>query len=624
MKGDAVKLKIGKAVMLASMTLGLGFIVVIGTNSLALSQLRVGGPVYSQLKTNFDLLADILPPPEYVIEPYLEATLALQNPAELRQHQQRLAALRKDYEDRKQYWTKQSLDVESSADMSKAQDAADRFWSELDNRFLPALSRNDDAAARQSYRALSAIYAEHRKSIDALVAHENGVLDATQRSADDSTLWFSIAVWVVSGAILLLLGGSVMAMRRWVIAPLLRVTATTTSLASGRLEEEVPLLDREDELGDLARAVAVFKTSAVRERESALEVTHVVETVGRGLSALAGGDLTYAIGDDLKGTFVKLKDDFNQTAGRLRDAMKNVLSISTRIGTGAAEIAQAAEDLSKRTEQQAANLEETAATLEEITATVKQTASNAREASHSVSNAKAAADDGGRVVESAITAMDAISQSSKQITDIIGVIDEIAFQTNLLALNAGVEAARAGEAGRGFAVVASEVRALAQRSSEAAKQIKSQIKDSTGHVESGVKLVGESGVALKRIVDQVQQIDNLVGEISRAAEQQATGVEQVNTAVGQMDQVTQQNAAMVEQSTAASRSLADETRELSDSIGFFKMGEELQSMAPAVRFASAKKPRPVAVPARPVTLRLAKGGAVAQASQAPAEDWAEF
>jgi methyl-accepting chemotaxis protein len=622
-----MKLRIKSAAMIASIALGVGFAIVVGTNTLALSQLRVGGPVYSQLKLNFDLLADILPPPEYVIEPYLEATLILENPGELQLHKERLAALQKDYAARKQYWAGQQLDDAAKSNLASAQEAADRFWTELNTGFLPAMARKDEAAAKQSYRSLSALYAEHRKSIDALVAHENAALDGAQQNADTSNLWYSIAVWTVSAAILLLLAGCVMAMRRWVIAPLLQVTATTSSLASGRLEEEVPLVDRQDELGDLARSVAVFKDSAIRERENAKLVSHVVDTIGRGLSALSGGDLTYTIRDDLTATFVKLKEDFNGTATRLRDAMKNVLSSATRIGAGAGEISRAADDLSKRTEQQAANLEETAAALEEITATVKKTAVNAREASHTVGSARTAAEDGGRVVETAITAMDAIAQSSSQITDIIGVIDEIAFQTNLLALNAGIEAARAGDAGKGFAVVASEVRALAQRSGEAAKQIKNQIKSSTGYVENGVQLVGESGSALKRIVSQVQQIDDLINEISRAAEQQATGIEQVNTAVAQMDQVTQQNAAMVEESTAASRGLADETKVLADSINFFRMGDDdLQPVASG--YAAAKpvvnREKRVAAP-RTATPRLTKGLAVAAAKPQPqVEEWAEF
>lgn len=341
-----------------------------------------------------------------------------------------------------------------------------------------------------------------------------------------------------------------------------------------------------------------------KEREArAVEQAHVVRTIAGGLRHMASGDLTSRINEAFSGDYEELRKDFNLAVDRLQETMKTVLSASHAIGNGAVEISRAAEDLSHRTEQQAASLEETAAALEQITATVKKTASNASHASEIVAVAKTAAETGGEVVGSVIAAMSNIEQSSKQITDIIGVIDEIAFQTNLLALNAGVEAARAGDAGRGFAVVAQEVRALAQRSSEASREIKALIKASGEHVGSGVRLVGESGEALKKIVDQVVEINALVNEMAQAAQQQSTGIEEVNAAVTQMDQVTQQNAAMVEESTAASRNLADETKELAELVSYFKVGQET---AIARSMAAPAAPKPIAaspVVAKPVTAK---------------------
>ena len=341
--------------------------------------------------------------------------------------------------------------------------------------------------------------------------------------------------------------------------------------------------------------------------------------VGDALADLAGGKLDRRITAAFPADLEKIRKDFNKAGEELQSTLGRVAESTHTIANAAGEIGSASDDLSRRTEQQAASIEETAAALEEITVTVKKTASNAREASGSVLTAKAAAEDGGRVVGTAIKAMDAISQSSRQITDIIGVIDEIAFQTNLLALNAGVEAARAGEAGKGFAVVASEVRALAQRSSEAAKQIKALINTSSEQVGDGVKFVGQSGDALKRIVEQVVQINALVSEMAQAAEQQASGIEQVNAAVGQMDQVTQQNAAMVEQSTAASRNLADETKALSELIGGFSLGE-------ATHVASQRPTRMAARPAAPAMKRAAMRplGKVAAVGGGSGEDWTEF
>lgn len=359
---------------------------------------------------------------------------------------------------------------------------------------------------------------------------------------------------------------------------------------------------------------------AKREAEQA----HVVESLANGMRELSDGNLLARIEEAFAGEYEQLRGDFNTAITRLKDTMQTVLASTDGISTGAGEISQAADDLSKRTEQQAASLEETAAALEEITATVKRTTANAREAGKLVSDAKRAAEDGGRVVGTAIEAMGQIEQSSKQITDIIGVIDEIAFQTNLLALNAGVEAARAGDAGKGFAVVASEVRALAQRSSDAAKQIKALIKTSGDHVGAGVKLVDETGQSLKNIVEQVISINALVNEMAQAAEQQSTGIEEVNIAVGQMDQVTQQNAAMVEESTAACRNLADETGELSRLVGFFRVAD--QERAPQRQARPARETRPASRPAAAAAPRRRGNTALAVAQRPAAEeaDWQEF
>jgi methyl-accepting chemotaxis protein len=342
----------------------------------------------------------------------------------------------------------------------------------------------------------------------------------------------------------------------------------------------------------------------------------VVDAVAGGLKKLSEGDLTARIDLTLEGKYDEIRVNFNAALGRLQDTLKAALRDAGSISSSASEITTAADDLSRRTEQQAASLEQTAAALEEITATVKKTASNAKEARNSVTAAKGAAESGGRIVESAVHAMDSIAHSSHQITDIIGVIDEIAFQTNLLALNAGVEAARAGDAGKGFAVVASEVRALAQRSSEAAKQIKALIKTSGEHVDTGVRLVGESGAALKHIVEQVVQINSLVSEMAQAAEQQSSGIEQVNAAVGQMDQVTQQNAAMVEQSTAASRQMAGEAQSLAGLVSFFRVGNDVAAVRAPARIAA--KPA-----SKPVAKRVVNGARPAAVNPAQ-DDWTEF
>ena len=318
---------------------------------------------------------------------------------------------------------------------------------------------------------------------------------------------------------------------------------------------------------DEERAIIEAERKAIADEQAA-----VVDALADSLKRLARGDLTARIVAPFNGRYELIKDDFNAAIDSLRAAMTTISASTGGLRAGSDEIAAASDDLSRRTEQQAASLEETAAALDEITATVKRSAEGARRASEAASSARLDATKSGQVMEDAVRAMGEIEQSSKQITNIIGVIDEIAFQTNLLALNAGVEAARAGEAGRGFAVVAQEVRALAQRSADAAKEIKGLIASSTAQVERGVQLVGDTGRALGGIVSKITGIDGLFSEIAQSSQEQATGLNQVNTAVNQMDQVTQQNAAMVEEATAAASSLRSEAAELETLVARFETG----------------------------------------------------
>ncbi len=357
-----------------------------------------------------------------------------------------------------------------------------------------------------------------------------------------------------------------------------------------------------------------------------------VAEIASALKQLAAGDLTYRLEATMPETYEKLRTDLNAAMAQMHEAMLAIVSNVGGIRSGTGEISQAADDLSRRTEQQAASLEETAAALDEITATVRRTAEGAKQAREAVSKTKSDAEHSGDVVRQAVAAMGGIEQSSRQIGQIISVIDEISFQTNLLALNAGVEAARAGDAGRGFAVVASEVRALAQRSAEAAKEIKALISASAQHVGSGVKLVGQTGDALARIVSQVTEINNVVGEIANAAQEQATGLAEVNTAVNQMDQVTQQNAAMVEQSTAASHALAQETEELARLAGRFQLGEgegnaTVSNVEPLRRPAKPALRQVTPVIAHKVAAQGGRGRDAAARKPAPAaanEGWQEF
>jgi methyl-accepting chemotaxis protein len=409
--------------------------------------------------------------------------------------------------------------------------------------------------------------------------------------------------------------------RQSVTRPLTRMTRAMSRLAEGDLETDIPGVGRGDELGAMAHAMQVFRQEAIKasdlEREAAEGSTRraakdervrieaeqaaaaeaariVVGSIGAGLARLAEGDLTYRLDTELPPAYEKLRVDLNGAMEHLQGVVRGIITNTGALRSGASEVAQAADDLSRRTEQQAATLEQTAAALEEITSTVRKTAEGSMRASETISQTKVDAQKSGEVVRQAVGAMGNIEKSSREISQIIGVIDEIAFQTNLLALNAGVEAARAGDAGRGFAVVASEVRALAQRSASAAKEIKALISSSAEQVGFGVKFVGEAGQSLDRVVTQISGITDAIAEMASAAKEQANGLHEVNTGINQMDQVTQQNAAMVEQSTAACHSLAQQTDELAGFTAQFRI-----SQAPGGASRASSAPIPLRPAARP-------------------------
>ena len=434
--------------------------------------------------------------------------------------------------------------------------------------------------------------------------------------------------------------------------PILKVSGVMNAVAEGDLEADVPYLDRKDEIGEMAAAVEVFKRNGLQVRqmnaqEAAMRaksddlqagmaevvgaaaegdfsrrinkdygddnlnrfaqnintllvsVDNGVSETGRVIASLADGDLTQSMRGEFHGVFGELQGNVNNTLAKLRVTMSDVRLGTHSINDSGLELRSAADDLSKRTEQQAAALEETSAALDEITAVVRNSTSRAQEASTMVSEAKETTEKSGKVVREAVSAMGRIEQASREISQIINVIDEIAFQTNLLALNAGVEAARAGEAGKGFAVVAQEVRELAQRSANAAKDIKALITKSGSEVSQGVTLVQKTGEALDEIESRVLSINEHIHSIATAAKEQSTGLQEVNTAINQMDQVTQRNAAMVEETSASTHKLTEEAGNLMRLVSQFRVGEA----------------SPVAQ-SRPTLARSGQNGATAVASPA--------
>ncbi|HEC59616.1 MAG TPA: PAS domain S-box protein [Methylophaga sp.] len=356
-----------------------------------------------------------------------------------------------------------------------------------------------------------------------------------------------------------------------------------------------PILD----LNGKPYRVVKYASDITENKQLQMTVEKVMMDTSAVMSALSSGDLTQSLEGQYEGEFAMLQTAINQTISKLAETVKEINETASSIAMASSEISEGNIDLSQRTEEQASSLEETASSMEELTSTVRQNSDNARQANQLAANAREQAEKGGAVIKNAISAMTAISASSKKVTDIIGVIDEIAFQTNLLALNAAVEAARAGEQGRGFAVVASEVRNLAQRSASAAKEIKELINDSGEKVKEGSMLVDESGRTLEEIVIGAKKVGDIISEIAAAGAEQTQGIEQVNKAVTQMDEMTQQNAALVEEAAAASESLEEQGKGLQRLMTFFNTGVEVS--APATKKVEVKaqtRPTPIAPSAK--------------------------
>ena len=382
-----------------------------------------------------------------------------------------------------------------------------------------------------------------------------------------------------------------------------------------------PILD----LNGVPFKVVKYATDVTARKNSDLSLKAALQAAVDVMTQLSEGRLDVTMAGDYAGDLNTLQSAINSTAQTLVDIVEKIRTSAMNISTAASEVSKGNTELSARTEEQASSLEETAASMEEMTSTVQQNAENSRHANQLAAAARDQAIQGGQVVSRAVAAMSGINQSSRQIADIIGVIDEIAFQTNLLALNAAVEAARAGEQGRGFAVVASEVRNLAQRSASAAKEIKALISDSVQRVAEGSKLVDESGATLQEIMTSVKKVSDIIGEIAVASEEQSSGISQVNTAVTQMDQMTQQNAALVEEAAAASESMDEESRALMELVQFFQLGNNPNTATAASERRLATRPWSGNSGAKPTVKAAPKALARAANGSAHGDDvWDEF
>jgi methyl-accepting chemotaxis protein len=485
-----------------------------------LNTLKVNGPIYQRVVQGKDLIADILPPPEYIIESYLVSMQAMSAPpAERKALIDNLKSLKNDYDTRHVFWTKEELEADiKELLLSGADKPAQEFYQIAFAQFVPALERDDAAAAATALESMKQRYVQHRSAINKLVdlatkRNSDDEADARTQIASSSAVMLAILLCAI-----VLVGGFLYALAR----TLMRQLGGEPSYAA-----------------DIAGSIAAGN----------LGVAIHTEANDRG---------------SLLAAMKAMQDGLIDIVGQIRSGTGTIASASVQIASGN-------KDLSARTEAQASALEQTSSSIEQLTGAVKHNADNARQAQQMALSASEVAVRGGAVVAQVVDTMGAINASSRKIVDIIGVIDGIAFQTNILALNAAVEAARAGEQGRGFAVVATEVRNLAQRSSAAAKEIKTLIDSSVQTVDEGARLVDQAGTTMAEVVNSVRSVTDIISEITSASVEQTSGIERINHAIGQMDDVTQQNAALVEEASAAAHSMQDQAQHLSAAVSMFKL-----------------------------------------------------
>jgi methyl-accepting chemotaxis protein len=665
----------------------------------AMNTVNVNGPIYQRIVQGKDIIADVLPPPEYIIESYLVALQLTQatDPTEINALVARFQILKTEYESRHSYWLDQSLEPELHVSLlDHSYRAAQTFYDEANQRFLPSIQAGDRDGSLASLLQMRRVYEQHRTAINEVVRLTTARNTEDEAQAKGTIHGYEIVlvgIFVFSVAMAVVL---TVLISRGILRSLKTAQQVAGAIAEGDLNSSIDI-HQSDEIGDLLRSMKTMQdainafvtgldvmtqkhaegwvkeqldvstfsgiyakmahevneliqshiainrkllgivtqyakgdfsidmdilpgeTIAITETMSSAKKTfldinneirmlaeagakgdfskrsdadrfefmfreiltnfnNLMETcevgfndVLRVANALSQGDLTQSIDKDYPGTFGEAIVGMNNIVENLKGLVGDIKDSTDSINTAAQEIAAGNNDLSHRTEEQAASLEQTAASMDELTSAVQHNAANAQHANQLAVDASNIAGKGVDVVGQVVTTMNDINESSRKIGDIISVIDDIAFQTNILALNAAVEAARAGEQGRGFAVVAIEVRNLAQRAATAAGEIKGLINDSVDKVSGGSKLVTQAGQTMEEIVNSIRGVTEMMAEITAASFEQSSGIEQVNQAIAQMDEVTQQNAALVEQAAAAAESLEEQARNLSVTVGGFKV-----------------------------------------------------
>jgi methyl-accepting chemotaxis protein len=590
-----MKITISRFLVVFGCTLMASFCLAVGTLLYSLQQLKIEGPQYERIVDAKDLVADILPPPMFLVEAYLTAIETARHPEETDANIVVLQKLRQDSETRLAVWAGKDLPDEIRTQIeTKLKPATDAFWDMLFRRMVPQFNLAKADGRDINLVPLRRLFLEQRAAVVTLVGlSETYMATVESHSKALDTTFRMLAYGACLFAITSLFGGLTL-FRRMAVSPMRDIGRFMTALAAGDYQSPVPHSNRQDEVGEMAKAVAHFRTAALdkqaleaeasrqsnraateraqqlaSEVERAATLKKVIDDLGAGLDRLSKFNIHVTLDDPFHAEFEVLRENFNRSLAVFQQTMKRVLGKADEIRANSESLDGSADDLARRTEQQAAALEETAAALDQITTKVATSSSLTRNTLVKSTHARENVERSSQIVREAIAAMERIEDASQQIASITGVIDEIAFQTNLLALNAGVEAARAGEAGKGFAVVAQEVRALAQRSAAAAHEINSLIARSATAVAGGVDLVSRTGQALTEIQSDIASIAGDVDTIAQGAFEQADVLQAINSSVNQMDQITQQNAAMVEEMNAATHSLTEEVGDMVHLVGQF-------------------------------------------------------
>jgi len=553
-----LRITISRAILAFGMLTVLGLLAVIFASNYALSQLKVGGPIYNKIKLGNDLVADILPPPEYVIEAYLEATLALQDPSSLAAHRDRLDQLKKDYDERRDFWSKSDLDTALKTKLvEKSHGDVQRFWSLLEQSFLPALAKGDNATAAKSYADITAAYTAHRAVIDDIVKQTNDDNAAAEAEATSRVQLFTVVLWSISAFVFLIVGAGIAGVAKGVIQPIIRMTGVMQRLAGGELHGDIPSLGRKDEVGAMANAVQIFKENALRVQ--AMEGERTL--------------LTRKAEEDRRVAMRQVADGFEKAVGNI---IRTVSSAASDIEAAAGDLTKTAETTQELSTTVAAASEQSSSNVQSAAAASEEMASSVTEIGRQVQQSQQIAHAAVEQSERTNVRISELSQSANRIGEVVRMITAVAEQTNLLALNATIEAARAGEAGRGFAVVASEVKALSAQTAKATEEIAAQVTQMQSATETSVSAIKEIGNTIAQISEistaiaaSVEEQGAATQEIARNVQEAAHGATQVTGSIAQVNRGAGDTGSAAERVHRLAVSLLAESNHLNNEVDNF-------------------------------------------------------